>query len=181
MAIQQGPEAFDIVDLYTTVLLAAQAGLVDMQEQMLAESYRAIESFKWKWEGRNAPRQREIIDTGNLRDSAKLSPVESKPNQLSFTLSWNPIDPDNGKRYGALVHDGQPDYFYDDEDDVYWDYTARPWTFLMMPAEDRDEERLNTEIGPTPESLPEDGWDAAMYAFKRIFEQELSKRFKLIG
>lgn len=169
-----------LAGLRTAVLNAAQQAMGELQAQMIVESYGAIESFQWNWEGPISD-ERPIIDTGNLMNSLDPSGIQLKQNSISFSLTWDPVDPETGKHYGELVHDGQAGYFVDDEGgDFAHDYTARPWTFLLIPAEQRDEELLNTDTGPTPESLPEDGWEAGLQAFQRTFAQELSRQFKVV-
>lgn len=163
------------------VVAAAQQAMAQMQFQMLSEAETAIQDFQWEWNGPISGR-RSIIDTGNLMNSVEWSDVELQQNRITFSLSWDPVDPDTGVHYGSLVHDGEAGYFEDDEGgDFAKDYTARPWTFLLIPAEQRDDSRLNTDTGPTPESLPEDGWEASLQAFNRSLRQELSRTMKVIA
>ena len=161
------------------VVAAAQQAMAQMQFQMLAEAETAIQEFRWEWKGPISDR-RAIIDTGNLMNSVEWSDVELQQNSITYSLSWDPVDPETGEHYGTLVHDGQAGYFEDDEGgDFAKDYTARPWTFLLIPAEQRDDSSLNTDIGPSTESLPEDGWEASLQAFTRSLRQELSRSMKV--
>ena len=169
-----------LAELRSAVMNAAQQAMGELQAQMILESYQAIGEFQWEWNGPISG-DRPIIDTGNLMNSLEPSAVNVQQNRLSFTLSWDPVDPESGKHYASLVHDGQAGYFGNEEGgDFAKDYTARPWTFLLIPAEQRDDSRINTDTGPTPESLPEDGWEAALKAFQQAFRQQLSTQFKVI-
>jgi hypothetical protein len=161
------------------VLAAAEQAMGQMQFQMLAEAETAISDFVWEWNGPISGR-RSIIDSGNLMRSVEWSDVEVQQNSITFSLSWDPVDPESGKRYGALVHDGQAGYFEGEEGgDFAKDYTARPWTFLLIPADQRDDSDINTDTGPATQSLPEDGWEAALTAFNRSLRQELSRSMKV--
>ena len=166
-----------------------------MELQMVDESFRAIESFQWEWNGPISD-QRAIIDTGALMNSIELGSVESEQNSISFSLRWDPVDPgtdpthgveggqigpQQGKHYASLVHNGQAGYFQGEEGgDFAKDYTARPWTFLLIPAEQRDDSEIYTDTGPATESLPEDGWEAAMKAFDQALRQQLTTQFQVI-
>ncbi len=165
------------------VVSAAQQAMQAMELQMVDESFRAIQDFEWEWKGPISG-DRSIIDTGRLMESIELGDVERKQNSISFSLVWHPIDPEatRVKDYAALVHDGSAGYFEDEEGgDFAKDYNARPWTFLLIPADQRDDSQLNTDIGPSVESLPEDGWEAALEAFNRRLSQELSRTMKVIA
>lgn len=164
--------------LQAAVIAAATVAMQEMELQMVDESYRAIEEFQWEWNGPVSD-QRAIIDTGNLMNSIELGPVERKQNKIEFSLTWDPVDPETGDHYADLVHDGHASYFEDEKTGETREYTARPWTFLMIPADQRDDMEVNTETGPTTESLPEDGWEAALQAFQRSMRQELSRTFKV--
>lgn len=163
------------------VLAAAEQAMQEMELQMVDESFRAIEEFQWEWNGPVSD-ERAIIDTGNLMRSIELGPVERKQNKIGFSLTWDPVDPETGDHYADLVHNGQIGYFEDEEGgDFAKDYTARPWTFLLIPADQRDDTELNTDTGPTPESLPEDGWEAALQVFNRSLMSGLSRSFRVVG
>lgn len=168
------------VDLYGVMLQAAETAMGEMQAQMALESYKAIEEFEWEWNGPKA-NERNIMDTGNLMESLTPSEVTVEPNHIRFQLKWDAVDPETGKHYAELVHNGRAEYFYDEEKEVTYDYTARPWTFLLIPADQRDEEQLSTSTGPVPQSLPEDGWEAAVQAFKEALRQQIAKRYKVLG
>ena len=151
---------------------------------MVDESFLAIESFQWEWNGPISD-QRAIIDTGALMNSIELSGVEMQQNSISFSLRWDPVDPapnpKRDKHYASVVHDGAAGYFEGEEGgDFAKDYTARPWTFLLIPEEQRDDSAVNTDTGPTTESLPEDGWQAALKALNQSLRQQLSTQFKVI-
>jgi len=164
----------------TAVLAAAEQAMQQMQVQMLMEAETAIQDFEWEWNGPISGR-RSIIDTGNLMNSVAWSDVEVQQNSITYSLSWDPVDPETGKHYGALVHDGQAGYFEDEDGgDFAKDYTARPWTFLLIPADQRDDSQVNTDTGPTTESLPEDGWEAALQAFSTRLRQELARSMKVV-
>lgn len=168
------------VDLYEVMLQAAETAMGEMQVQMALEANRAIEEFEWEWNGPRAD-ERNIMDTGNLMESLVPSDVSVEQNHIRFSMKWDAVDPETGKHYAELVHNGQEEYFYDEEKDVAYDYTARPWTFLLIPAEARDEGQVNTSTGPVPQSLPEDGWEAALEAFRGALRQQIAKRYKVVG
>jgi len=166
----------------TAVLAAAEQAMVQMQFQMLSEAETAIQDFEWEWNGPISNR-RSIIGTGRLMNSVEWSDVEVHQNSITFSLVWHPIDPEptRTKDYADLVHDGQAGYFEDEEGgDFAKDYTARPWTFLLIPADQRDDSQVNTDTGPTTESLPEDGWEAALQAFSTRLRQELARSMKVV-
>lgn len=180
----------------TAVLAAAAEAVAKMQYQMMVESEVAIREFQWEWKGPISG-DRPIIDTGALMNSIEPSPVEIKGNSITFSLKWDPVDKEkdigetpmrwqvpedqDGFHYASLVHDGKRAYFRLRDGGKRRDYTARPWTFLLMPAEQRDDSQLNTEIGPSVDSLPEDGWEACLKAFSQSFRQELSRTMKVIA
>lgn len=166
----------------TAVLAAAAEAVAKMQYQMMVESEVAIQEFEWEWKG-PISNERSIIDTGRLMESIEPSKINVQQNSISFSLVWHPIDPEakRAKDYADLVHDGQEGYFEGEDYDQDKEYTARPWTFLLMPAEQRDDSQLNTEIGPSVDSLPEDGWEACLKAFNDSFRQELSRTMKVIA
>jgi len=166
-------------ELRSAVIAAATVAMQEMELQMVDESYLAIEGFEWEWNGPVSD-QRSIIDTGNLMNSVEIGNVELKQNRITFSLTWDPVDPETGEHYAELVHNGEPAYFEDD-DGFPKDYTARPWTFLLIPAEQRDDSQVRTDTGPTPESLPEDGWESALQSFKRAMGRELSRTFKVLN
>lgn len=165
-------------DFRQAVIEAAKEAMQAMQLQMVDESFTAIQDFQWEWKGPISD-SRSIIDTGNLMNSIQLGELEVKADSIGYTLTWDPVDPGNGQRYADLVHYGNEEHFETDEDEIK-EYTARPWTFLLIPEEDRDEELLNTDISPSVDSLPDDGWKAAMQAFDDAFKRKLSTSMKVI-
>jgi hypothetical protein len=173
--------AAEIENLRNAILNAAKIALEEMQVQMALESSDIIENFQWEWKGPISG-SRPILDTGALRDSLETTPVVLNRNRMGFTLKWDPIDVDAFPRithYASLVHDGATDYF--ETEDGTKDYTARPWTFLLMPADQRDESQINTKTGPSPSSLPEDYWQASLQSFRTTFSQQLSRFIKITG
>ena len=165
--------------LRAAVIDAAQQAMQAMELQMVDESFRAIQDFEWEWNGPISG-ERPIIDTGRLMESIELGDVELTQDRITFSLAWDPVDPETNAHYASLVHDGQSGYFEGEEGgDFAKDYTARPWTFLLIPADQRDDSELATDSGPTTESLPEDGWDIALEAFNRSFKQVLSRTMKV--
>lgn len=172
--------AQELAGFRVAVIAAAQQAMQAMELQMVDESFRAIQDFVWDWKGPISNR-RSIINTGALMNSVQIGSVDLQQNSISFSLTWDPVDPDNGDHYAKLVHDGQAGYFEDDEGgDFAKDYTARPWTFLLIPSEQRDDSELNTDSGPTTESLPEDGWEASLEAFQQAFRQQLTGKLKVV-
>jgi hypothetical protein len=95
---------------------------------------------------------------------------------------WDPIHEDDDKHYAPLVHNGAKDYFQDDPDEPEntRDYVARPWTFLLAPADQRDETQLNAIAGENPVTKPQTSWDFALRKFDAKFKQYIGTTYKVI-
>lgn len=174
--------ATELAQLRAAVIAAAKIAVGELQVQMALESTDAIDNFQWNWKGMN-PDTRNITDTGNLKESLEVSPVTLESNRISFSMKWDPIDVENFPQvshYADIVHDGRKGWF-EMKDGSLRDYTARPWTFLLMPPEQRDASRLQTESGPTAVSLPDDAWEACLRSFDMTLKNELAKSVRIVG
>lgn len=174
--------ATDLAQFKAAVIAAAKVAVSEMQLQMAIESTDVIDNFQWQWKGK-VPDTREITDTRQLNESMELSPVTINGNVLSYKMTWDPIDVENFPQvshYADIVHDGREGWFKM-EDGSFRDYTARPWTFLLIPPEQRDVSRLKVSSGPAAESLPDDAWEACLTAFSTTLKSELSKTQRIVG
>lgn len=167
--------------LRQAVLKAARDGVLELQMSLAEEGTYAISQFQWEWYGPAGPDNRNIVDTEALMRSIKPSAVEVSTSSVTASLEWDPTDPLTGEHYADLVHNGEEGYFWDEESDKTYDYTARPWTFLLMPSDQRPVEMIGTTKGLDPESLPTDSWDAAFKRFKVTFRNSLATRVRVIG
>lgn len=173
--------ATDLSKFRAAVIAAAKVAVSEMQLQMAMESTNAIDSFMWTWKGR-IPDTRPITDSGELNRSMELTPIDLNANRISFSLKWDPVDVENFPQvshYADIVHDGRKEWFRM-EDGTMRDYTARPWTFLLMPPEQRNASRLKVSSGPSAESLPDDAWEACLTAFNLTLKNQLANSFKVI-
>jgi hypothetical protein len=69
----------------------------------LAQRFTAeIREAKWSWPREPSPR--DIVDTGNLAKSLRVSPVITVDNRMEISFVWNASH--NGRGYAAAVHDG---------------------------------------------------------------------------
>lgn len=168
-----------LAQLEAALIESIKAATEEMQVQMVIESSEIIDNFSWDWKGRYKG-TRSIVETGALRDSLTFTDVNLDENQISYSLTWNPTDPETGAQYASLVHDGAREYFKM-KDGTMREYTARPWTFLLTPPEQRDDSQLQTKSGPTAESLPDDYWEACLHSFNVTLKSQLTKKLKVVA
>lgn len=170
------------------VLAAAQ----DMQATMDYQLEYAMLYYPWKWvdgtirEGYPESNSGGNGENGDLIKSKRMSEVirlkTPTGTTYAFSFQWNPVFPESGRRYAALVHDGAPGIIeyqtYMRAPDAYNgpkfdNYSARPWTAWVTPFDQRG--RMDVDYTfVQPQDVPDTGWQFAKQAFIQALRSRLN-------
>jgi hypothetical protein len=161
------------------ILRSVEKGVEALQKEMVVQANIEVSTFSWQW--KHEPPLRRTVDgsgapysIGTLKESLSVSKIKGS-NSIGFSMKWDPISQREGKqfRYGSLVVTGHPNFF---KGAANPEYSARPFTFLLMPKEQRDVRILKTSIAPDAKSLPETAWHIGMERFKIAFSSSMGMK-----
>lgn len=153
-----------------------EKGVEALQKELTVQSGIELSTFSWQW--KHEPPFRRTVDgsgapysIGTLKESLSISRIKTK-NSIGFSMKWDPVSQRENKqfRYGSLVVTGHPNFF---KGEANPEYSARPFTFLLIPKEQRDIRILKTSIAPDAKSLPETAWHIGMERFKIAFNSSM--------
>jgi hypothetical protein len=165
---------------------AAMEAALAVQAEMDREMLYAMYDHPWEWHGikHDDSRTGYPYGNGNLSQSKEMSEVfevvNGNKHSLVFSFKWDPVDPDSGRHYAALVHDGsKKDVLYTVNEEhpfiTYKPYSARPWTAWVTPPSQR--KNITIESGhtkPTSGKIADTGWRNV----EKVFVDTLNGAFK---
>lgn len=134
--------ANDIDKLIGRIKATVELATQQLQFNMAEACDKGITDPVWDWprktirsDGKAVGSPRDIVDTGMLKESVEINPVENFWPFFNFTITW---DPKNPFSYGSAVHDGfEVEYTDDDGESGIYTYPARPWTYYAIPKDQR--------------------------------------------
>ena len=172
--------------LEQAIMSAAKEALGAMQMHLAVEADDVFSADIWEWYSKGGGDSKkteisDINDTGALMTSITFNAPTINGTHIEASLEWQATH-DSGP-YAEIVHNGRKNFFAegdDDEEIVYRDYAARPWTFLLAPREQRDTSQINVMAGPDPETLSDERWKAAVRQFETQLQTSLAQKVAIV-
>lgn len=174
-------------------VMAAAADMQDVMGKELKKAMLANTSNLWPFKFYRNDESRRRFPYSNSKDQSGQSgslynsqtpfgPIATT-NGILFGFEWSAVH-ESGREYASLVHNGG----FNVVNQMDWpktpkkgrNYSARPWTFLVTPPEQRNLSAIVFRGSVNLETLPSQGWDASYQVFIDSFRTILSSAVKVV-